>query len=72
MMTTLIVPLGKRAEGSGVNFEGSRAFGMAEIVSGGRVARTTRFSRQVLLTQIAWSTLHMVNFITLFKWILVL
>lgn len=70
MMTTFTVSFGNRADGSGVNLDGSIAFGMAEIVSGGSVARTTRFSRQVLLTQIAWSTLHMVNFITLLRWML--
>lgn len=53
MMTTLMVPLGKRAEGSGVNLDGSIALGMVDIVSGGSVARTTRFSLQVLLTQMA-------------------
>lgn len=71
MMTTLMVPFGKRADGSGVNLDGSIALGMVEMFSGGSVARTTRFSRHVLLTQMAWSTLHMVNFISLFRWMLV-
>lgn len=53
-----------------MNFDGSMAFGMVEMSSGASADRMTRFSRQVLLTQMAWSTLHMVNFITLFKWML--
>ncbi len=50
--------IGGADDGLGVNFVVSTALGMVLTISGSTWARNTRFSRDVWLTQMMWSTVH--------------
>ena len=66
----LIVWVGDRREGSGVNRVKSTALGMVDILEGWILARRVRFSRHILLTQMAWSISDNVMAMILLKWML--